>query len=73
MPSPIFIAYCRIMATSSSTANSSPVSATTRAVPRALSGTTLYGRWYLEMYSWKDATEVSRPRRSLRRVNTRSG
>ena len=41
MPSPIFMAYCKIMATSSSTAYSSPVSETTRAVPRSASLTTL--------------------------------
>ena len=37
----IFMAYCKIMATSSSTAYSSPVSETTRAVPRSASLTTL--------------------------------
>ena len=47
MPSPIFMAYCMIMATSSSTAYSSPVSETMRAVPRAASLTTLYGSLYL--------------------------
>lgn len=67
------MAYCRIIATSSSTRYASPLSVTIRAVARSASAVTLNGSLYLSRYCVKLSTAVSLPSKSRSRVKTRSG